>query len=169
MTLDELKRFCGTRDFRDYLNAPFSLGEWTYACDGIIAVRIPRIDAVAERELPKSMLKLLPNYFTKEFSEWVPVPTVTIRPYENCDICYGTTEIECNLGHIHDCDACEGTGKQLGYTFDHKTMIGDTCFADKYLALIQGWEIAVDPSDVNAMAGIRLGEIRGLLMSRRKD
>jgi hypothetical protein len=164
MTLDELKNFCATGDIRYYLNAPFSLGEWTYACNGFLAVRIPRVDTVAEVEVPKNMLKSLSELFAKEFSDWVPVPAVTIRPDVNCEMCHGTAELECNLGHTHDCDACEGTGKESGYTLDHKTMIGDTCFADNYLALIQGWEIAVDPDKEIAAAGIRLGNIRGALM-----
>jgi hypothetical protein len=169
MTLDELKKFCGNNDVRQYLNAPFSLGEWTYASDGHIAARIPRVDSVPEVELPKNMDKSLPELFTKEFSNWVPVPAVTIRPDEYCYVCDGTGERECNMGHIHECDSCDGTGEQSGYTMDHKTMIGDTCFQDKYLALIQGWEIAVDPTDLRAAAGIRLGDVRGVLMPRRKD
>jgi hypothetical protein len=169
MTLDELKKFCRNNDVRQFLNEPFSLGEWTYATDGVIAVKIRRFDSVPEVELPKSMENSLPQLFAKEFNNWVLVPAVTIRPDEDCDVCGGTGETEYNLGHTHDCEDCDGTGEQSGYTVDHKTMIGDTCFADRYLALIQGWEIAVDPTDVKAMAGIRLGDVRGVLMPRRKD
>jgi hypothetical protein len=169
MMPDELKKFCADRDIRAYLNTPFSLGEWTYACDGHICIRTPRVDAVAEVELPKKTLKSLSEVFAKEFGDWVPVPVVTIRPDVVCNTCHGTLEVECDLGHMHDCEGCDGTGKQSDYTMDHNTMIGDTCFADKYLALIQGWEISVDPGDVMAAAGIRLGDIRGALMPRRKD
>jgi hypothetical protein len=169
MTLDELKKFCADRDIEAYLNAPFNLGDWTYATDGCIVARIPRVDTVPHVELPEHILQTLLEIFAKEFSNWVPVPVVTIRPGLDCDECYGTGESECNMGHMHNCEGCDGTGEQSRYTMDHKTMIGDACFADKYLALIQGWEIAVDPNDVAAPAGIRLGDVRGILMPRRKD
>jgi hypothetical protein len=169
MTLDELKKFCSDRDIRTYLNTPFSIGDWTYTSDGCIAARIQRVDSVPEVKLPERMTQTLPALFAKEFSNWVPVPVVTIQPDVECEECHGTMEVECNLGHIHDCEDCDGTGKQSGYTMDHKTMIGDTCFQDRYLALIQGWEIAVDPNDVDAAAGIRIGDVRGVLMPRRKD
>jgi hypothetical protein len=169
MTLDELKKFCADFDIRTYLNSPFSLGDWTYATDGCIAARIPRVDAVPEVKLPEGIPQRLSALFAKEFGNWVPVPVVTIRPDDDCDECQGTTELECDMGHMHGCNYCYGTGKQSGYTKDHKTMIGDTCFADMYLALIQGWEIAVDSNDAMASAGIRLGDVRGLLMPQRKD
>jgi hypothetical protein len=44
--------------------------------------------------------------------------------------------------------------------------VGDASFAKRYLALIQGWEIA--PNGTKG-AWIRNGDAVGLLMPRRKD
>jgi len=48
MTID-LKLFCDPNDpVRPWLGQPFSAGAWTYATDGHIAVRVPRLEDVAE-------------------------------------------------------------------------------------------------------------------------
>lgn len=165
MTLEELKKFCANEDdFRDYLQQPFTKGEWTYATNGRIAVRVRRINSVAEGDV--RLLPKIDKVFEKTFSQWVPVPVVTIRPDVKCEICHGTT-LECDLGNEHPCDACNETGKQSGYTKDHKTMIGETCFADQYLAMIQGWEISPDPKENMGSAGIRGNGATGVLMPRR--
>ena len=44
MTPEQLKPFCGTEEFRPYLKTPYSLGDYTYATNANIIVRLPRMD-----------------------------------------------------------------------------------------------------------------------------
>ena len=169
MTLDELKKFCAAEDeIRLYLQSPFSKGEWTYATDGRIAARIPKVDGVGARD----KLHVIEELFANTLDAWVPVPAVIIRPDVNCEDCGGKKIIreECNLGHMHEeaCLNCNNNGMRSGYDFmEHKTMIGNSCFQDRYLAIIQGWEIAVCLDDSTSVCRIRLGDVYGVLMPIR--
>ncbi len=62
----DLKPFCGDNDIRYYLNEPFSEGEFTYATNGHILIRVPRRDDVPEvsvdsmkNKIPKIYISLL--------------------------------------------------------------------------------------------------------------
>ena len=49
MNIDDLKQFCTcTNDCRDFLRQPFSDAKYTYATNGHIMVRVPRILEAAE-------------------------------------------------------------------------------------------------------------------------
>ena len=44
----DLMKFCGKEDPREWLNAPFSLGDYTYATNGHLIVRVPRVAEYAD-------------------------------------------------------------------------------------------------------------------------
>lgn len=49
----DLQQFCSKEQFRFSLHKPFSFGPFSYATDGIMAVRVPRRDDVPEAKHAK--------------------------------------------------------------------------------------------------------------------
>lgn len=173
MTLEELKRFAAVDDIRDYLNQPWSRGGYTWASNGHIMVRVPAIEGVAENKRAPDGQALMNKQ--RPPGEWIPVPECAMPSdtKEECDTCFGTGEHDCPCGTTHECGECKGKGEVI--TVDYSGMdVGNSHFAKRYIALIQGWEIATNgPADMlhggkNA-AWIRCGDALGLLMPMRKD
>ena len=56
--LELLEKFVSKNDPREYMRSPFNRGEWTYATNGHIAVRVPKIDGVEtppEKHAPNNL------------------------------------------------------------------------------------------------------------------
>ena len=95
----DLEPFCGKEGNRPYLHHPFSRDEFTFATDGRICVRVPRIAGIPERDKHEINPTNLPWDQTAEFS---PLPELKLPPQ--------TTDMElcaCYGGKIHDCPDCE--------------------------------------------------------------
>ena len=136
--LDTFKRFCANElDGRDYLREPWLAGEWVYACNGHIAVRLPAI-AVPSAQ-PNDKAPDAPALFKRAIDdaprEYLPLPDFQRRA--PCDECGGTGRvraIKCDdcggLGeftrgrHEYECKNCErspaGAGFLTLYDFDDK-------------------------------------------------
>lgn len=154
----DLKQFCADKDDpRWFLHQPWSRGDFTYATNGHIIVRVPRLPDVPENVQAPNAQALM--FKAAPAKDWMPVPAATMPPDGICDQCDGTGLDEDG----EDCEWCEHTGK--GKCFDGMDC-GDSHFAQRYLAQIQGWEIA--PNGLKS-AWIRCGDALGLLMPRRKD
>ncbi len=113
MTKEDLQRFCSEDDSRkDTIGLPFSEGEWTYATDGRILLRVPRLADVPEN--PKAPKNVQKNIFDLNpiSEQWqkVPVQLPPLYEGEKCDLCRGEGQHECECGNVHDCDRCQGTG-----------------------------------------------------------
>jgi hypothetical protein len=168
MTLDDLKKFCADDDSRLIeLREPFTRGAYTYATNGEIAVRVPAIEGVAE--LPPKMLPKLEELFSDSNETWQKFAFTHAPSDVECNICHGYCEHECNCGHIHECDNCNGKGKVPVRSYDYNTKIGNSFFQDRYLALINGWEIAPHPTDPLGAAYIRRDGASGVLMPIREE
>lgn len=124
----DLKPFCEPEDgSRINLQQPFSQGNYTYASDARILIRVPRREGVAEggpnvgkttptleRALAERIFHPLPAY------DVIPGEPARTRPCEdckgsgwvkNCDWCEGTGSGECpTCGHEDDCKECGGRG-----------------------------------------------------------
>ena len=129
----DLKQFCGTEESRPYIMAPFSIGQWTYATNGHICVRIPRLPDVAEPTEPK-ILKAEKLFEEMPADGYAPLPSIALEADEDdaCDECDGRGyEHDCP-GCLCTCDACNGTGHPLP---GHKTTvgIGDAIFNGRYI------------------------------------
>lgn len=105
-----LKPFCGEERARSYLHEPFSLGDYTYATDGRVLVRVPRLAGVGEVERAPKAERLFTAYPLA--TELRPLPAFAFPAPERitCDGCKG-------LGREHDCpdcqcecDLCDGVG-----------------------------------------------------------
>ncbi len=94
------------------LMRPFSQAGWTYATDGRLLIRVPRLADVPEYEdSPKDIQK---NIFdTQPISgKWQAVPAdLPALTQEVCESCGGDGKHECSCGNIHDCDNCDGSGQ----------------------------------------------------------
>lgn len=162
MNAADLRRFCAEADdIRCYLCQPWSWGEWTYATNGHIMVRVPRMADVPENEKAPDGEAVMGKQVSPK--NWIPVPAATMPPDVECEDCNGTGIAQCNLGHDHDCENCGHTGKikqRIGMRVE------GVSFDQGYLSMIQGWEIA--PTGSKAAAWIRNGDALGLIMPRNE-
>jgi hypothetical protein len=122
MKIEDLKKFCENDRYRPYLSNPFSLGDFTYATDGKVAVRVPRLEGIGEVEdAPASIETTFANNL-KGFEQAAPVPNPPHVTNIICKACKGRQKVticsecegegyrECDLGHEHDCEDCDGNG-----------------------------------------------------------
>ena len=162
MNKDELRKFCAdSHHYRPLLCEPWTIGKLTYATNGHIIVRIKRLDDVPENKKAPMANKL---FDTAKTGDWLLVPETKMPPELKCDVCGGSGVWWAEGKERGECEDCYGTGKKPNQKAI--TAVGPAHFADRYLALIQGWEIA--PSDDRSAAPIMLGEVQGLLMPTRQ-
>ena len=161
MTLDELKKFCATDKDRYNLHQPRTRDGYTWASNGHIVVRVPVIDECPDNKSAPLTTKIFTE--TTPPGEWLAVPTVAAPGLQECNDCYGGGRYECDCGHEHECGECNGSGKVRAAVI--AIAVGNSQFANRYLALIQGWEIA--PNGLKP-AWIRKDDTLGLLMPMRK-
>lgn len=161
---DFLLKFCGRDPRRQNLHKPWSRGEWTYATDGRVAIRVPRISSIEENPSAPAA-ETLP--FGDETTPFAPAPEIKISlntsPCEDCD----------GRGYLHDCPTCEcacsfceGTGDVL----EKQTIgIGPATFNAKYIKRIQILPgLRFGPADkANAMPFRFDGGGEGLVMPMR--
>ncbi len=132
LTLD-LKKFCSKDRFRDAITEPFSRGEWSYATNGHLLIRVPRRDDIAEIENSPQVERLWP----KEAPNY-RVPSTLILPppkEEDCRTCNGR-------GTQHDCPDCGCNCEDCGGTGHISTdrnvgiMVGKTPIAMQYARVL---------------------------------
>ena len=162
MNAADLQAFCADAgDIRYFLRKPWSRGEFTYATNGHILLRVARLpDVPDETKAPDAealFLKTIPG------AEWIPVPAAVMPPMIDCDECNGTgVYTERGETYKEDCEWCNHTGKVKQLI---GVEVGDTFFDQGCLSMIQGWEIS--PNGQKA-AWIRRGDVVGLLMPRTR-
>ena len=121
MTSEILKLF-SAGESRPITAQPWSLGEFSYASDGRILVRVTRLDDVPENDKAPPVA----DYFKRDFALCVnPPPDLPFIVWDECSDCGGKGTIPanspcktcdgdgyrtCDLGHDHDCDDCKGRG-----------------------------------------------------------
>jgi hypothetical protein len=169
----DLTWFCGKDDCRVYLNAPFSLGAFTYATDGHIIVRVARVDGVADIEA-ENMKRQLPTMFPERpTTPVVAIPDVPAMIEGECSCCRGEGihEIECHR-ETYDCKECDGTGRLMvepGESRYPRIAVSNTWFAPKYLRLLKTLpNVELHPNEqLPAYFGFDGGD--GLLMPMRGE
>lgn len=111
----DLTPYCSTDEFRTHLKKPFSVGDFSYATNGHIMVRVPRQPDVPEQtKTGVDWEKPLQGINEASFSPVVvgdlpAMPTVT---EQECSECEGSGKAhdcpDCNC----ECDFCDGTGSE---------------------------------------------------------
>lgn len=109
--------------FRDYLRTPFLLGEFVYATNGHVAVRVPR-DGLDYKEIENGKVREIGDLFAKSTRDtWTDIPTLPERiPCKHCngsavqvecDDCDGNGEFDHGM-HTYECQKCRGSGQVTG-------------------------------------------------------
>jgi len=131
----DLQPFCEPASSdRTAFKMPFSIGEFTYATNGKIIVRVPRRDDVPERDdAPKNASKLFDE--NKCAGNFQPLPDFPKPTRETCLKCEGGGRCRCDTcGDEHSCGNCGGDGTVRGEIV--KVKIGDQIVSNHWLALI---------------------------------
>ncbi len=137
MNIELLNNFCAKSkdDPRTYLYKPFLIGEYIYATNGHVAIRVKNDGSLPEvAEIDK--VKTISNYFQSLSSDFIDIPSIP-NP-EPCKHCQGSgkwnEKIECDEcdgdgefihgSHYYSCKECDGEGKiETG----NKVGICDSC------------------------------------------
>lgn len=119
-TNELLQRFVAhDQDIRDHLRQPILRGEWIYATNSHIIVRVPRADGIDTRESDKPAG--LADLFEKNRrDEFIALPD--LPPGEKCNVCSGSGIgykcLDCDgegafdYGcHSYRCKGCDGVGR----------------------------------------------------------
>lgn len=160
-----LKQFCGAEWSWPYLHEPFSRGEYTYATDGAIIVRVPRVAEIGEDPYTPNPEEI---FATMPADGWRPlrVELPPIAPTEECWSCYDGFEHDCP-DCTCECDECDGTGLVEP---NLSTEIGGVIFDLKYIRMIAelpGVEVAI--TDGKSPSFFRFEGGDGALMPMRSE
>ncbi len=111
----DLSRFCATADDpRDYLRSPWKHGEWVYATNGHLCVRVPAASMPEVSECAKAprAQNLFQKHIEQRQCEFLLMPP--LRPLVECGRCDGTGRVPAKR-----CPACtDGTFDHYGDTYD---------------------------------------------------
>lgn len=161
----ELKPFCGAEPAQPALHEPFSHGDWTYATDGRVVVRVPRRDDVpANPDAPNDKVAALFGGGSSE--EMIPLPAfvVPVEARQECDSCYE--------GREHYYPSCQCVCRNCGgkrFVEVASVGIGEAIFNWRYVKLLAALPGVMVPRDPSPDSPMRLafdgGE--GLLMPMR--
>lgn len=109
-----LKKFYSDDDTRERLKNPHSRGEYTYATNGHILIRVPRRSDVPENDQAPNCEGLFNEAEKREYV-WAPIPPdvpPVVREIIDCDMCDGKgREYFDDEGRYKTCDECSGSGK----------------------------------------------------------
>jgi hypothetical protein len=118
MTKEELQKFCAKAEDRPRLAVPWSEGQWTYAANGALLIRVPRLPDVPEQSRPGTLWASTLEYFDRDPWRWFEIPDVAIGVlFENelsdhaCTWCDGSGR-EVLDGVSGACGGCNGTGSE---------------------------------------------------------
>lgn len=135
MTDFDLTPYCSTEEFRPYLQKPASRGDWTYALNGHILVRVQRRAEVPEIERFPDGEKILNPL---NFSACEPVVFRQFPPHpedEECPRCNGRgTKHDC-ADCTCECSKCGGSGRVVAV---QGCLVHGIPFDLKYIRLIAG-------------------------------
>lgn len=104
----DLTKFCS----RDHSNRtkPFSRGKWTYATDGRICIRVPRLTDIPENKKAPNCEQIFKKADENSPYEWVAVPEMTVETVI-CFDCKGSGKWRDIDDTNHPCEECDGEGK----------------------------------------------------------
>lgn len=164
----DLKPFCCTEECRPYIQQPFTRGEYTYATDGHIAVRVAAREGLADApQVPK-----IAEMFTEHLAaSYVPLPAVKLPEPDGNVLC---AECEGGLVSYHDCphcnctcDRCDGTGLEPPL-LNLSIGLGDGIYAGRYYAMLRALpNIQIGPTSKEKPLAFQFDGGAGLLMPMR--
>lgn len=137
MTPEQLTPFLSTDETRHVIMAPFPHGKHTYATDGRIMIRCPRIEGIEEVKGAPDPTKVWKPFDAKaDFKPLPPLSDPVDETSAECFPCDGTGEVVCpHCKWGHECENCDGTGQSQKKDDRWMTVDGGT-FAIRYLIRI---------------------------------
>lgn len=170
MDLALLQSFCD--ESRPRLDAPFTIGEYTYATDAYILVRLSKIEGITRTEGPNPEFLYRDNQ--EPDGEWTDLPTLPDQPKcqkchgnpveaKECPECHGEGEVDVsNRYNVYTCECktCGGSGEtggcddcgDTGLAKEPPIIVGSRLFKPwtiRKLATLPGIQIATSPKSVN--------------------
>lgn len=119
MNYDNILKLFVLKDKRDACHHPATFGDFVFATDRHIMVRIPKqfIEGTyprLHRHPDMTKINLEPSGVLGKIHiskiEAALSKVELVDDVEDCTYCNGRGYQECNLGHEHECEACKGTG-----------------------------------------------------------
>lgn len=121
----DLSKFCGDDADRENITSPWSAGDYTYATNGRILVRVLRRTDATREDGPD-----VRSVYAKagKAGVLVPLPSFDLPPSSTCATCVG-------VGLIVDCETCGGGGESECHACGHSETCEDCggggCFPAK--------------------------------------
>jgi len=129
MTRDDLLPFCAdSTDDRECFRQPWSRGDYTYATNGHVLIRVPRLADVEDGTgpLPSPIQSVDALVQPADGAQWLPVPTVEMLAPVPCGWCGG-------IGKSFSECFCGGTGESNSIV---RVTVGEVDYQARYLALL---------------------------------
>jgi hypothetical protein len=155
-----LQPFCHPNRAYGSLSTPFSRGEHTYATDGHLIVRVPRLADVFERDNTPRVDHLGWNH--AELEDWANPPEIDQATLKLCSVCKGS-------GKTNICPECDGDGEVIAESHMREyEVVCKTCGGDGKIA---GGEDVCDHclgngKDIDNPVPWRGGHVSGQLLAR---
>lgn len=187
----DIRKFCGAERHRSYLSQPYSIGDYTYATNGHVAIRVNRIVGVDENlEAPSSIAEILGGHDAREFGPlpvFDPPESKRIRcggchglgKYNACTECEGSGKHMCGHSecqHTHECNECDGTGASDVVDDDLPLVACELCYGtgikpderkvspcDDGVFKLRYWQLVASLPGVEVEHPIHGGVMRGLI------
>lgn len=166
MTIDLLPFVANKWEVREYLQTPWRDGEWVYATNAHIAVRLPADTySAAERseKQPNNLPALFNTWHRNVEGEFLLMPPLPDN--KQCPECHGSGQWPDSEDDPEACWRCNGSGF-WAEPFD----IGDAAFALRYLHLLSKLpQVRIRPNGPHQAAALIFAGGEALLMPCRKD
>lgn len=137
MTIN-LTQFCSDEDWREYLHSPFSFGEYTYASNGCMAVRVARRDDAPEAgdkqiKPSETLVKIFSKAETRS-PEKLAIRMPDAPKKIECERCEGSGHADHDCPNCEcECEDCDGEGS---LTLRQRVRFGSFDLDAKYLRMI---------------------------------
>lgn len=87
----DLMKFCSSDIGLKKLGTPWTAGDWTYASDGRVMIRVPRRDEVTRRDGPPMTNIGWPH---ASLNDWEDLPLFPKTEWKECHVCSGSIRVD---------------------------------------------------------------------------